>query len=117
MIVVQLLRRESKVGIFRVNLLSPRGELHPRLRGQCWKQLLVLIPELLVFVFSSVALYRANAQVSGEMLSGTVTSQSGAAIPNARVSLRDLATGAPRVVFTSIAGFYAVLDLPPGVYE
>lgn len=58
-----------------------------------------------------------QAQVSGGVLSGTVTNEPGAAIPGAQVSLNNLATGAMRLVKTNSAGFYMVPSLPAGSYD
>src|SRR5438128_2617870 len=58
-----------------------------------------------------------NAQVSGGVLSGTVTDASQAAIPNVRVTLTNLATRVVRAVATDASGFYTAPDLLPGSYE
>src|ERR1700674_3068621 len=60
---------------------------------------------------------QAYAQVSGATLSGTVKDASGAAIPNAQVSIRNSATGVTRGVTTDSAGFYTAPNLLPGTYE
>jgi len=48
---------------------------------------------------------------------GTVTDPSGAVIPNAQVSITDVATGVTRNVTTGGAGFYTAPNLLPGTYE
>src|SRR6202790_868050 len=58
-----------------------------------------------------------HAQGAGATLSGTVTDASGAAVPNARVSVKNSATGVVREVTSDSAGFYSVPNLLPGVYE
>src|SRR5881296_499997 len=58
-----------------------------------------------------------NAQVSGGVLSGTVTDASQAAIPNVRVTLTNLATRVVRAVATDAAGLFTAPDLLPGSYE
>lgn len=60
---------------------------------------------------------RTYAQVVGAILSGTVTDASGAAVPNAQVSIRNTATGVTRDVLVDAAGFYTVPNLLPGSYE
>src|ERR1700682_1338993 len=57
---------------------------------------------------------RAYAQVVGATLSGTVTDQSGAVIPNAQVSIKNVATGVTRDLSTDAAGFYTAPNLLPG---
>ncbi len=60
---------------------------------------------------------RANAQVAGATLSGTVKDASGAAVPNAQVSVKNVATGTVRDLNADSAGFYTVPNLLPGNYE
>ena len=60
---------------------------------------------------------RARAQVVGATLSGTVTDQSGALIPNANISIKDVATGVARTVTADSAGFYNAPNLVPATYE
>jgi hypothetical protein len=60
---------------------------------------------------------RTYAQVVGATLSGTVTDASGAAVPNAHVSVRNTATGVTREVTVDAAGFYTAPNLQPGNYE
>lgn len=59
----------------------------------------------------------AGAQVAGATLSGLITDPSGAAIANASVSTRNIATGELREVTTNSEGFYSVPNLLPGSYE
>jgi Carboxypeptidase regulatory-like domain/TonB-dependent Receptor Plug Domain len=84
-----------------------------RHRQDC-KALFVLIARLLLLVFFTAPV---NAQVSGGALSGTITNESGAFLPNTRISVNDLATGTTRVVTADTRGFYTVPNLPPGSYE
>src|SRR2546426_5416472 len=78
-------------------------------------QMVLLVAGLLAFFnLLSIGL---NAQVSGGVLSGTVTDASQAAIPNVRVTLTNLATGVVRAVATDAAGLYTAPDLLPGSYE
>ena len=67
-----------------------------------------------IILLSSVPIY---PQVVGATLSGTVTDQSGAVIPNAQISIRNTATGTTRSVTADAAGFYAAPNLLPGTYE
>jgi outer membrane receptor protein involved in Fe transport len=56
-------------------------------------------------------------QVTGATLSGTVTDASGAVVPGAQISIKNLATGVTRDVVTDTAGFYTAPNLLPGSYE
>lgn len=59
----------------------------------------------------------ATAQVSGATLSGLITDTSGAGIPNAKVSIKNVGTGEAREVPTNANGFYSVPNLLPGTYD
>jgi hypothetical protein len=60
---------------------------------------------------------RLPAQVVGATLSGTVTDQTGAAIPNAQVSIGNVSTGVKRKIAADTSGFYVAPNLIPGNYE
>jgi len=70
-----------------------------------------------LLAFPDLLCVRANAQVSGGAISGAVTNASQAAVPNARVTLRDAATGVTRAVTTRAGGLYTFPNLAPGTYE
>src|SRR6202045_3087080 len=57
------------------------------------------------------------AQVSGGLLTGTGGDASGAVIPNAHISIRNVATGQVRAVTTDAAGFYTAPNLLTESYE
>jgi hypothetical protein len=59
----------------------------------------------------------AGAQVSGATLSGLITDPSGAGIPSANVSIKNVETGEVREVPTNGDGFYSAPNLLPGRYE
>src|SRR6202790_4380816 len=107
---IPLTRAGTKPGS-RWNKLSPK----PRRNG--WREMLVPFAALTLWVSLNLVPVRAHAQAAGGSLSGTVTNESGAAMPSVQVSLKDRAAGATRVVTTDIAGFYTAPDLPPASYE
>jgi hypothetical protein len=59
----------------------------------------------------------AGAQVAGGTILGTITDASGGVIPNAQVSIKNVATGVSRTVTTNSEGFYTAPNLLPGNYE
>src|SRR6202158_1682438 len=71
----------------------------------------------LALVFSPLLSPTAYAQVAGATLSGTVADQSGAFLPQATISIRNVATDITRTTTTSSAGFYSVPNLLPGTYD
>ena len=77
----------------------------------------VCLLALAALAFSPLFLVRASAQVAGATLSGTVSDQSGAVLPQASISAKDLATGIARTSISSSAGFYSLPNLLPGVYD
>ena len=72
------------------------------------------VAALVLILFLSV---QAHAQVAGGTLSGTVMDTSGAVIPEAQVSIKNMATAITRNVITDGAGFYSAPNLLPGNYE
>jgi hypothetical protein len=59
----------------------------------------------------------ANAQVAGGSITGTVSGESGAAMPDVRISVKDVGTGLVRTATSNTAGLYSVPDLSPGNFE
>jgi Carboxypeptidase regulatory-like domain/TonB-dependent Receptor Plug Domain/TonB dependent receptor len=72
---------------------------------------------IVVLAFTVTLAGRANAQVAGATLTGTVLDASGAVIPNAQVSISDVATGVTRTATTNNAGLYNAPNVLPGNYE
>ncbi len=70
-----------------------------------------------VIVFLSVSAALAQAQSSTADLSGTVADPSGAVVPGATVTAKNIATGAVRTVTANDSGVYQFIGLPPGDYE
>src|SRR5260370_29467364 len=72
---------------------------------------------LLILLVSLVSLLPIRAQESGGTILGVVTDPSGAAVANANVSIKNVATGVERSVPTNDDGVYVAPNLVPGGYE
>ena len=59
----------------------------------------------------------ASAQVTGGTISGTITDPSDRYVPQAQVSIVNVATGITTTVMTNSDGFYSAPNLLPGEYE
>ena len=76
------------------------------------------LPLLLVLLSLTLTVGEAlNGEVVGALLSGTVTDSSGAAVPNAKISVMNIGTGVVREVRTDTLGFSTVPNLPAGSYD
>src|ERR1700733_6753892 len=71
----------------------------------------------LVFALLSFGAFKAFPQAETGQIVGTVTEPSGAFIPNAKVTVRSVATGTERTGTTSDAGAFTFPNLQPDVYE
>jgi hypothetical protein len=58
-----------------------------------------------------------SGQVESGEIAGTVTDESGAVIPAATVTVKNLASNTPRTVQSSQTGGYVVVGLEPGTYQ
>ena len=59
----------------------------------------------------------AQSEIGGATVNGTVTDPAGAAVPGAKVTVTDSATGIERVTNTSEAGMFSFNALPSGAYD
>jgi Carboxypeptidase regulatory-like domain/TonB-dependent Receptor Plug Domain len=82
-----------------------KGKLGQLLAGVC------------VLCISALISLPLRAQVAGATLTGTVTDTQGGAIPNAKVSARNVATGVSTDTTTNAAGAFNIVNLVPGDYE
>jgi hypothetical protein len=69
---------------------------------------------LVLVLLTSIRVY---AQVSGATMTGTVSDVSGAVVPNAQLSIQNVATGEVRAVTTDAVGLYTAPNLLPGKYQ
>src|ERR1700676_4786087 len=73
---------------------------------------------LALLLIHSVAMHvDVQAQVAGGTITGTVVDSSGRVIPNATVSITNVATGINRTVTTNEDGLYIAPNLLPATYE
>src|SRR5882762_490464 len=70
-----------------------------------------------LLTFSVLISTPVRAQVAGATVAGTVTDAADAAVANAKISIKNTATGVIREVITDSAGFYSAPNLLPGTYE
>ena len=72
---------------------------------------------VILLLWSTATPRPASAQVAGATLSGVVSDVSGAVVPRAKVTVRNIGTGAVREVTSNADGFYSAPNLLPGSYE
>src|SRR2546430_2290314 len=71
---------------------------------------------LLSIVVALLCVFTAYGQAVNSTILGTITDSSGAAVPNARVSITEVNTGTTRNANANESGNYNFPDLPPGTY-
>lgn len=72
---------------------------------------------LSLFLVLILCLTQLFAQVESGTINGTVKDSTGASVPNAAVTIRNIGTQTARTVQTSESGQYTVFGLAPGRYE
>ena len=72
---------------------------------------------LLLLLLVGLPLSEAVGQTTNGSFRGTVTDQSGAAVPGARVQITNTGTGVSLEAVTNGSGEYVVPSVPPGVYN
>jgi len=75
------------------------------------------VPVTLFVFFALISALPARAQLAGANLSGIVMDRSGGTVPNAIVSIKNVATGVIREVQSNSDGLYSAPNLSPGNYE
>ncbi len=83
-------------------------------RFACARGGLVAVMAVLVLLSCSAEL---RAQTTTATLSGVVRDASGGVVPQAKVALRNTATGATRTTTSDSQGLYSLTNLDPGTYE
>ncbi len=71
----------------------------------------------LFLIFGILSSVPVDAQVAGGTLAGTITDPSDKTIPQAQVSITNVATGITTTVTTNSDGFFSAPNLLPGEYE
>src|SRR3984893_13182918 len=125
------LRLTAQLGppIFGASEKSPIWKpVYPKTASLCLSEVTMLlttfskninakIAGLAVLALTALLSVQVHAQVAGGTLSGIVTDQSGAVVPKAEISIKNIATGVTRAVLSDPAGFYSAPNLLPGSYE
>jgi len=83
--------------------------------GVRWASKGALIISLFVLILAAAG--PAWSQAETGQINGTVTDPSGAVVPNATVTITNLATGAVRIVNTNAQGFFSAPNLLPASYS
>ena len=68
-------------------------------------------------IFAIIFCAPTLAQVAGGTMSGTVSDPNGSGIPQAKLVIKNVATGVERTVTTNADGFYTTVNLLPGSYQ
>jgi hypothetical protein len=77
----------------------------------------VRVAAALCLLFALATTSTIRAQVAGGSITGTVTAESGGAMPDVHVSIKDVSSGLARTATTNTSGLYSLPNLSPGSYE
>src|SRR5260370_25481934 len=99
-----------------VELSSARSKGAPMIYVSNLKSFGVTLVALMLIYGATVSVH-VQAQVAGGTISGTVVDSSGRVIPNASISITNIATGISRAVTTNTDGVYTAPNLLPGTYD
>src|SRR5574338_1038458 len=89
----------------------------PIWRHHMWVRSLVRAGVYLLALSAFVSLSTGLFAQSTSTLRGTITDQSGAVVPNAKVTAHNQATGVERATVTDSSGNYQIAALPVGTYD
>jgi len=77
----------------------------------------LIIRSIAMFTMMLCLTLAGNAQTLYGSLTGTVTDSTGSTVANAKVTVRNPATGLTRTDTADASGTYQLTDLPPGTYD
>jgi Carboxypeptidase regulatory-like domain/TonB-dependent Receptor Plug Domain/TonB dependent receptor len=97
----------------RIGIVNTGGEMETHFDKWCIARIIVTF----TLAFTLFPEFRVDAQIASAVLSGTVSDTSGASIPEAQISIRNVATGVITQVAANAEGFYTAPALLPGSYE
>lgn len=86
-------------------------------KGEPVRGLNGLVVLVAAFAFLCLVAENAHAQAVSGSITGFVTDQSGATIPNANISVTNTNTGVVTKLSTDAAGLYNATRIPPGTYS
>jgi hypothetical protein len=92
-------------------------KINPGTHRSTWPSAIVVSTAVLMLALAGWLTPIAGAQVLYGSLTGTVTDSSGAAIPNAKISAVNVATGDTRESVSNESGIYTIPDLGAGTYR
>ncbi len=93
------------------HLAGPRSTSEPSISRAVWRG----VAATLAFMLLCIGI--ASAQVESGQISGTVADQSGAVVPNATISVKNVGTNAVRTTESAADGLFLVSGLAPATYE